>query len=154
MKRITHTRPATPLIIDDRTDHKRLYNTIDTAVPPLPTDTGHDEVFLKSLELAVEELQLRLCEAHLDTVQQHPISLWVLRTCLELVRDEYLLCIHRDGAGPPVHVQSSPTGEFSTFTTDTPDTEPVSWDDPSSDTRIRDLLRTHPVSFVHTSNAP
>jgi len=86
MNVIRFSRPSTELLVNTDTDYKQLYERLDTVVPGLPVDTPHDEFVVEYLEFAVDELQLRLCEAHLDGVSQNPITVSTVRTCLELYR--------------------------------------------------------------------
>lgn len=157
MNYTTYSRPAATLTTTERTDYKQLYEDLETAIPALPIDTPHDEIFLKSLNLATEELQLRLCELHLDGVKTHPLSLWSLQTCLELLRDSYGLCIHTDNED--LYITSNADGTISTHRVDDEDhpnehimEKSISWDCPSSEYTVRYLARQHSVSFVLTTD--
>lgn len=139
MNIVTYTRPSTELRIDENTDVDALINTIDTAIPPLPTDTPHDNLVVESFKFAVMELKTRIQEDEPD------ISLSSLRTCLELLRDKYCLRIHTD-EGTEIFIESTMNGEFIIHTRR--DQRCLQWDTASNEESVRNMVRNNPVTIT------
>lgn len=166
MNVIRFSRPSTELLVNTDTDYKQLYERLDTVVPGLPVDTPHDEFVVEYLEFAVDELQLRLCEAHLDGVSKNSITLSTVRTCLELLRGEYAVRIEGDDS--VVFIESCSNGLFKTWTEGSKqESRLCSWDSIDSTKQdscstgdgfgvagetdygcVRDFVNKNPVSFI------